>query len=211
LPLVRLVASVPRRPLLLGLMAVLVVATALSAAAPTYELLFAARVATALSQAVFWGIVAPVAAGMFPVHVRGRVMAVVFTGGSVGPMLGVPGGTWLGQTAGWQAAFLAFAALGLLARVTLVFALPPKPTRNEHAGRGTTPDVRQYTLVFVTSVLAVGGFFAAFTYTSAFVTMVAGMSAGLLGPVLLARGLADFGGIAAGGVLSDRNQRLAVI
>ncbi|GAA2148334.1 MFS transporter [Glycomyces algeriensis] len=211
LPLVRLVANVPRRPLLLALMAVLVAATALSAAAPTYELLFAARVATALSQAVFWGIVAPVAAGMFPAHVRGRVMAVVFTGGSIGPMLGVPAGTWLGQAADWQTAFLAFAGLGMISLLTLVLALPAKPTRNEHAGRGTTPDARQFALVLVTSSLAVAGFFAAFTYTSTFVTVVAGMSAALLGPLLLARGLADFGGIAAGGALSDRNQRLAVI
>ncbi|MBO3734348.1 MFS transporter [Glycomyces niveus] len=211
LPLVKLTARVPRRPLLLALMAVLVAATALSAAAPTYELLFAARVATALSQAVFWGIVAPAAAGMFPAHVRGRVMAVVFTGGSIGPMLGVPAGTWLGQAATWQAAFLAFAGLGMLALLTLVLALPASPVRNEHAGRGTTPDARQFTLVLVTSSLAVAGFFAAFTYTSAFVTVVAGMSAALLGPLLLARGLADFGGIAAGGALSDRNQRLAVI
>ncbi|MQM27352.1 MFS transporter [Glycomyces albidus] len=210
LPLVKLVADVPRRPLLLALMAVLVGATALSAAAPTYELLFAARVATALSQSVFWGIVAPVAAGMFPAHVRGRVMAVVFTGGSIGPMLGVPAGTWLGQATTWQTAFLAFAGLGLLALLTLVIALPSKPIRNEHSGRGTTPDTRQYTLLLVTAALAVAGFFSAFTYTSTFVTAVAGMSAALLGPLLLARGLADFGGIAAGGALSDRNQRLAV-
>jgi MFS transporter, DHA1 family, inner membrane transport protein len=211
LPLVKLTANVPRRPLLLVLMAVLVAATALSAAAPTYELLFAARVATAFSQAVFWGIVAPVAAGMFPAHVRGRVMAVVFTGGSIGPMLGVPAGTWLGQAANWQTAFLAFAGLGMIALLTLVLALPSSPVRNEHAGHGTTPDARQFTLVLVTSTLAVAGFFAAFTYTSTFVTVVAGMSAALLGPLLFARGLADFGGIAAGGALSDRNQRLAVI
>jgi predicted MFS family arabinose efflux permease len=211
LPLVKLTANVPRRPLLLALMAVLVAATALSAAAPTYELLFAARVATALSQAVFWGIVAPAAAGMFPAHVRGRVMAVVFTGGSIGPMLGVPAGTWLGQAANWQTAFLALAGLGTLALLTLLLALPASPVQNEHAGRGTTPDTRQFMLVLVTSTLAVAGFFAAFTYTSTFVTVVAGMSAALLGPLLLARGLADFAGIAAGGALSDRNQRLAVI
>jgi MFS transporter, DHA1 family, inner membrane transport protein len=211
LPLVKLTGNVPRRPLLLALMAVLVAATALSAAAPTYELLFAARVATALSQAVFWGIVAPAAAGMFPVHVRGRVMAVVFTGGSIGPMLGVPAGTWLGQAVNWQTAFLALAGLGMLALLTLLLALPASPVQNEHAGRGTTPDARQFTLVLVTSTLAVAGFFAAFTYTSTFVTVVAGMSAALLGPLLLARGLADFAGIAAGGALSDRNQRLAVI
>lgn len=211
LPLVKLVERWPRRPLLLALLGLLVVATALSAAAPGYGLLLAARAVTALSQAVFWAIVAPIAAGMFPIHVRGRAMAVVFTGGSIGPMLGVPAGTWLGQQAGWQIAFLALAGLGGLAFLIAAVAVPSRPTRNEHAGRGTTPDRRRYALVLVTSVFAVAGFFAVFTYTSTFVTAVAGMSAALLGPLLLARGLADFGGIAVGGVLSDRNQRLAVI
>lgn len=209
LPLVKLAARIPRRPLLLVLMAVMVVATACSAAASAYGLLFAARAATALSQAVFWGVVGPVAAGMFPLRMRGRVLAVVYTGGSIGPMLGVPGATWLGQRAGWEAAFLALAAMGLLALVTIAVALPSRPTRNEHAGRGTTPDARRFALVLATTVLAVAGFFTVYTYTSTFITSVAGMSAAALAPLLLIRGLADFGGIAAGGILADRDQRLA--
>lgn len=211
LPLVRVVARVPRRPLMLGLMAALVVATALSAAAPGYGLLFGARVLSALSQAVFWAVVAPVAAGMFPVHVRGRVMAVVFTGGSLGPMLGVPAATWLGQAVDWRAAFVALAVLSLLAFAALAAVMSSSEAEHGHAGRGTTPDARRFALVLVTTVLGVAGFFTIFTYTSTFMTEVAGMSAALLGPLLLARGLADFGGIAAGGYLSDRNQRLAVI
>jgi predicted MFS family arabinose efflux permease len=211
LPLVRAVARVPRRPLMLVLMATMVVATALSAAAPAYGLLFAARVLSALGQAVFWAVVAPVASGMFPVHVRGRVMAVVFTGGSLGPMLGVPGATWLAQALDWRAAFVALAALGLLSLLALAAAMPSSPVEHEHAGRGTSPDARRFALVLATSVLAVAGFFTVFTYTSTFVTEVAGISAALLGPLLLTRGVVDFGGIAVGGWLSDRNQRLAVI
>ena len=210
LPMVRVVAAVPRRPLILGLMVVLVTGTAVSAAAPGYGLLFVARVLTALSQAVFWAVVAPVAVGMFPAHVRGRVTAVVFTGGSLGPMLGVPAGTWLGQVAGWRVTFLALAALGLLALLTLAVAMPPTPAFHEHAGRGTTPDARRYALVLATTALSVAGFFAVFTYTSTFITAVAGIPAALLGPLLVARGVADFGGVAGGGILSDRDQRLAV-
>jgi predicted MFS family arabinose efflux permease len=210
LPLVRAVARVPRRPLMLGLMAAMAVGTAVSAAAPDYGLLFAARVLTALSQAVFWAVVAPVAAGMFPAHVRGRVTAVVFTGGSLGPMLGVPAGTWLGQVAGWRATFVALSALGLLALLTLAAAMPASTAWHEHAERGTSPDTRRYALVLATTTLSVAGFFAVFTYTSAFVTAVAGMPAALLGPLLVARGVADFGGITVGGFLSDLNQRLAV-
>ncbi|MEV4299861.1 MFS transporter [Microbispora rosea] len=210
LPLVRVVARVPRRPLMLGLLAAMAVGTAVSAAAPDYGLLLGARVLTALSQAVFWGVVAPVAAGMFPANVRGRVTSVVFTGGSLGPMLGVPAGTWLGQGAGWRATFVALSALGLLALLTLAAAMPGGAALHEHAERGTSPDTRRYVLVLATTTLSVAGFFAVFTYTSTFVTAVAGMPAALLGPLLVARGVADFGGTTAGGFLSDRNQWLAV-
>jgi MFS transporter, DHA1 family, inner membrane transport protein len=211
LPLVRLLARVPRRPLILGLMALMVVSTALSAAAQDFGMLLTARVVTALSQAVFWGVVAPVAAGMFPSHVRGRVMAVVFTGGSIGPMLGVPAGTWLAQVAGWRSVFAALSVLGLIAFVTLAAALRIGTAHEDHADRGTTPNVRRYVLVLATNTLAVAGFFAVFTYTSEFIVVVAAMPAVLLGPLLLARGVADFGGIAAGGVASDRNQFLATV
>ncbi|MGK5447106.1 MFS transporter [Streptomyces radiopugnans] len=211
LPLARAVAQVPRRPLMLGLMAVLVAATALSAMAPGYGMLFAARVLTALSQAVFWAVAAPVAAGMFPARIRGRVIAVVFTGGSLGPMLGVPAGTWLGQEVGWRVTFLALAALGLLAFLTLAAAMSATPAWHEHAERGTSPDARRYALVLATTALSVAGFFAVFTYTSTFVTAVAGIPAALLGPLLVARGVADFGGVTVGGLLSDRDQRLAVL
>ncbi|GAB3998696.1 MFS transporter [Glycomyces albus] len=210
LPLVRLVQRVPHRPLMLALMAVMVFSTIISAAAPGYAVLFASRVATALSQAVFWGVVAPVAAGMFPAHVRGRVMAVVFTGGSIGPMLGVPAGAWIGQVFGWRWVFVALAGLGLLALLTMTAVLRTNPEQHDHAERGTTPDARRYALVLATNVLAVAGFFAVFTYTSEFVTAVAAMPVALLGPLLLARGVADFGGIALGGIVSDRNQRIAV-
>ncbi|KAK1177878.1 MFS transporter [Streptomyces sp. NBS 14/10] len=210
LPLAWAVARVPRRPLLLGLMAVLVAATAVSAMTPGYGSLFTARLLTALSQAVFWAVVTPVAAGMFPAHVRGRVTAVVFTGGSLGPMLGVPAGTWLGQEASWRLTFLALAALGLLALLTLAVAMPASPAYHEHAGRGTTPDARRYALVLAVTTLSVAGFFTLFTYTSTFVTVVAGIPAALLSPLLVARGLADFGGVTVGGYLSDRDQRLSV-
>ncbi|MFD8386662.1 MFS transporter [Streptomyces sp. NPDC059679] len=210
LPLAWAVARVPRRPLLLGLMAVLVAATAVSAVTPGYGLLFTARLLTALSQAIFWAVVTPVAAGMFPVHVRGRVTAVVFTGGSLGPMLGVPAGTWLGQEASWRVTLLALAGLGLLALLTLAVGMPASPAYHEHAGRGTTPDARRYALVLAVTTLSVAGFFALFTYTSTFVTVVAGIPAALLSPLLVARGLADFGGVTVGGYLSDRDQRLSV-
>ena len=127
IPLTQLTRRVPRRPLLSGLLAVFVLATWVSAAASSYGVLLAARVVTALSQALFWSVVVPTAAGLFRPQVRGRVVAVVLGGSSLAAVAGLPMGTWLGQLAGWRTAFLALSGVGLGAMVA---------RRTVPAGRG---------------------------------------------------------------------------
>ncbi|MFY1575926.1 MFS transporter [Verrucosispora sp. WMMD703] len=210
-PLTYLTQRVPRRRLLTVLLGVLVIATLVSAAARDYQVLLWARVVVALTQALFWAVVAPAAAGMFPLRVRGKVTAVVFAGASLGPMLGVPAGTWLGQQLGWRAAFLALAGLALAAFVAIVTLMPSTPMMATHAFTGTSPDTRRYVTVVLATALSVGGLFTAFTYTAVFLTDVTGFAPAAVGLLLLARGLADFAGISVGGIASDRNQRAAML
>jgi predicted MFS family arabinose efflux permease len=102
IPLTTLTRGVPRRALLCTLLALYVLSALASAAAGSYAGLMAARVVTALSQAAFWSVVVPVAAGLFPAEVRGRALAVVFGGASLAAVIGVPVGTWVGQHFGWR-------------------------------------------------------------------------------------------------------------
>jgi DHA1 family inner membrane transport protein len=210
IPLTYVTRNVPRRRLMIVLVGVLVLANLLSAASPSYPFLLGARLLAALSQAIFWAVVAPVVAAMFDVTVRGRVNAVVFAGASLGPMLGVPAGTWIGQQHGWRAAFLALAALALVAFTALALRMPPVEVAATHAATGTNPDRRRYAILVAVTTLSVAGLYASFTYTEMFLTQVTGFAAAALAPLLLARGIADFGGIAAGGWASDRWQRGAV-
>ena len=101
IPLTRLTQRLPRRSLLLVLVVIFVVATAASAATTTYGMLLAARLVVALSQALFWSIIIPAVASLFDPGVRGRAVSILYAGGSLAAVLGVPAGTWLGQvTAG---------------------------------------------------------------------------------------------------------------
>ncbi|GAA2674403.1 MFS transporter [Actinoplanes palleronii] len=210
-PLTWVTRRMPRRRLVSTLLALLVVATVASALAPSYGVLLGVRVVVALTQALFWAVVGPIVSAMFEVRVRGRVNAVVFAGASLGPMLGVPAGTWIGQQYGWRAAFGALAVLALLAYAMVVFLMPRIEVANTHAATGTTPDARRYAVVVVVTTLSVAGLYTAFTYTELFLTTVTGFAAGALGPLLLARGVADFAGIAAGGAATDRWQRGAML
>ena len=107
LPLTHVTRRIARRPLLIGLMALFTLANLGSALAPDYGLLLASRIVTALVHALFWAVVTVVAAGLFAPAVRGRVLAVVNGAASFALVAGVPAGTWIGQEAGWRAAFWA--------------------------------------------------------------------------------------------------------
>src|SRR6202007_127297 len=64
IPLTRLTQRINRRLLLCGLLAGFVAATAASALAQDYQLLLGSRLATALSQALFWAVVTPATAAL---------------------------------------------------------------------------------------------------------------------------------------------------
>jgi len=204
-PLTRLTQRWPRRRLLGTLLFVFALATALSAAAPNYPSLVAARVAAALSQAVFWAAVLPAAAGLFRAELRGRALAVLFAGSSAAPLLGVPGGTWLGQQIGWRYAFLLLAGLGLAVLAMIALAMPDARADGSDATHGTAPDRGRYRLLTVTTALTVTGAFAAFTYLIPFLTDVTGVSAAAIGPLLFLRGVAGLIGALIGGLLPGRS------
>jgi len=210
LPLTLLATRISRRPLILSLLSILVASTLASALAPGYWPLFASRIVTALAQAMFWPVAAALAAGLFPIGQRGRATAVIFTGGSLGPMLGVPLATWLGQWGGWRFAFGTITGLELLALIGALCAIPASPAHREPARRGDDPSVARYVQVLLITALTVAGLYAFFTYTASFLTVVTAFPAAAIGPALIVRGVGDLGGTVVGGYLSDRDERLGI-
>jgi MFS transporter, DHA1 family, inner membrane transport protein len=211
IPLTYLTRAVPRRVLLTALLAGYVASSLGSALAGSYGTLVATRVVTALGQAVFWSVVVPVAAGLFPAEVRGRALAVVFGGGSVAAVAGVPVGTWVGQHLGWRWSFALLAVAGAVALVALAATLPPDRARLvDPTGPGSEPDRRRFWALIAMTALATTGAFTFFTYLSPYLTDAVGLSAGLLSIVLLLRGLAGIGGVALAGPLVDARPRLAI-
>jgi predicted MFS family arabinose efflux permease len=210
-PLTRLTHRIPRRRLLTALLALYALATALSALAPNYPTLLTARVGIALTQAVFWAVITPAAAALFPAGRRGRVVSVLFAGSSIAGLVGVPAGTWLGQQAGWRASFLVLSGLGLVILAVIAGLMPDVRADQNGAGRGTAPDRGRYWSLVVTTTLAVTGAFAAFTYINPFLTEVTGFAESAIGPVLLARGVAGLAGVLVAGFLVDRYGWLTMV
>ncbi|MER5478553.1 MFS transporter [Streptomyces sp. NPDC002734] len=210
-PLTYATRRVPRRPLLLGLMALFVAASLASAAAPTFGLLLASRAVTALVHAVFWAVVTVTATGLFPVAVRGRVVAMVFGATSLATVLGVPAGSWIGQQAGWRVAFLVLGGIGLAALLTVVLCLPSTDGAQAAAAEDRAPDRARYVVLVLTIVLVMTGLGAAFTYTVPFLLEVSGFSTEAISPLLLLRGAAGVAVLFLAGRLADRHPRPATV
>jgi DHA1 family inner membrane transport protein len=210
-PLTHWTRLVPRRWLLSVLLMVFVLATVMSVVTSSYAVLLVARVATALSQALFWAVAVTTAAGLFSPRMRGRVISVLVTGSSFGIILGVPTGTWLGQQAGWRMAFLALSGLGLLALLAVISLVPTVPPGRGHAAFGTAPDARRFWIVAVTTSLVILGHFTCFTYITVFLTEVSGFTSQAISPLLLLSGVTAIAGTLASGVLTHRGPRTAMI
>jgi MFS transporter, DHA1 family, inner membrane transport protein len=206
-PLTRATHQIPRRYLLCGLLAVFVLATLGSTVAPTIELLMATRVVSALAHAVFWAVVVVTAAGLFSPQARGRVVAAVFAATSVATVLGVPAGAWLGERAGWRAAFLVLTCLGLVALGAIAALLPNTLSGQGHAVTATEPDRHRYIVLLASAGLAVTGLSVATTYTVPFLLEVPQYSGEAVGPLLFLRGAAGIVAVVGFGAWLGRRPR----
>ena len=211
IPLTQVTRRVPRRWLLAGTLCVFAGSTLMAALAPGYSFLLAARLVTGLTQAMFWSVVIPAAAGLFPAQVRGRVVARLAIGTSLAPVVGVPAGTWLGQQAGWRAPLLVMAAVSLAAAVTVTVLVPTVAPREQSTARGSAPHRGRYAVLVIVTILGVTGFLTTYTYITPFLLDVSRFPPVALGPLLLSGGVAGLAGTLAVGAFLDRRPRAALV
>lgn len=211
IPLTRLTRKVPRRALMAVLLAVFVAGDAFCAVSDSYAALLLSRLLVAVAQALVWAVASPAAASIVDEGVQGRAVAVVNAGSALGPVLGVPAGTYIGQLLGWRSAFLFLAVLGLVVLIGVLVTLPPARATADRAERGSDPDrVRFMTTVVVTG-LAVTGAYAVFTYVTPFIGDVTDLPASADGALLLLRGIAGFAGAVFVGLVVDRVPWVTVV
>ncbi|MET8824998.1 MFS transporter [Streptomyces sp. NPDC004610] len=209
-PLAHAVRAVPRRQVLTGVLAAPVVASLAAAFAPSYGVLLAARLVTALGQALFWAVMGPVSVGLFPARVRGRVIGALSVAGSPALVLGVPAGTWLGRAGGWPVPVALLALLGLASLVTVAALLPTSRPDEEPAAFAPRPDRRRFAVVLIAGALSATGAFAGFTYLVAFLGEVGRFSPGAVNALLVVFGVACLAGVTLTGVLLDRRPGAAL-
>lgn len=205
---------VPRKTVLLALMAIFTVGNIACALAPDYAMLMTARVITSLAHGTFFGVGAVVATGLVPPEKRASAIALMFTGLTAATLLGVPAGAWLGLNFGWRSTFWAVAAIGVLAFAVLAIFVPRSRAESQHVPLRDELAVLarpQVLLGLAMTVLGYAGVFVVFTYIQPLLTRVTGVSEASVSPILLLFGAGLAAGNILGGKLADRALMPAVV
>jgi predicted MFS family arabinose efflux permease len=185
-----------RRWLLCGLLAMLTAANLASALAPSMPWLLGARMLVGICIGGIWAIAGGLAGRIVPPQSVGTATAIIFGGVAVASVLGVPLGAFIGDLAGWRAAFGAMAAGCAAVLLLVALALPPLPaprslSARQLAAQLANPAVR---LGLAITLFLVAGHFMAYTFVRPLLQSHAGFGQPWIGPLLFAYGAAGVAG-----------------
>ena len=205
--LTALTGKLPRKWLLVGLMALFTVGNLLAWQAPGYESLIVARILTGLAHGVFFSVGSTIATGLVAKEKAASAIAIMFSGLTVALVTDVPLGTWIGQVFGWRETFLVVSLLGLVAMVGSILLVPgnlPKGAASSVREQLSVLTKKPLLLVYAKTALGYGGAFTAFTFLAPILQQVSGFSAGAVSLILLVYGVSVAVGNIWGGKLADR-------
>ncbi|QIQ04088.1 MFS transporter [Streptomyces liangshanensis] len=207
IPLATATAGWRRKRLLLTAMAGFAAANTVTAVSSHYPLTMAARFVAGVAAGLAWALLAGYARRLAPDHLQGRAIAVVMTGIPVALALGVPAGTFLGDTVGWRVAFWVMTVVAVVLLGWIAVAVPDRPGQRRE---GRTPVLRTLgvpgvaPVLFVTLVLVLAHT-VLYTYIATFLDRI-GMG-GSTDVVLLVFGAASLLSIWIVGVHIQRRLR----
>lgn len=205
--LTALTGKLPRKQLLMGLMALFTVGNLVAWLAPNYETLVMARLLTGLAHGVFFSVGSTIATSLVSKEKAASAIAIMFGGLTVALVTGVPLGTLIGQHFGWRESFLAVSLLGVIALVSSMILVPrniAQPPATSLAQQAAVMINPRLLLIYAITALGYGGIFTTFTFLAPMMQSLAGFSPTAVSGVLLGYGIAVAIGNIWGGRLADR-------
>jgi DHA1 family inner membrane transport protein len=191
-----LLGHLPRRRLLLGGLALTTLGTALSALAPGYPLLFAARVLTALGAAAIGPVASALGSSLVPPAQQGKALATVFLGMTLSSVISVPASAWLAVHAGWREMLGAVALLDAAVALAVLLGVPAGEPGQRLALRDLLGLLRRPALPAAVAVmlLQMSGLFATYTMVVPLLRERFAMPGAAVSAALAVFGLAGVGG-----------------
>ncbi|USD42325.1 MFS transporter [Vibrio sp. SCSIO 43135] len=196
-----------RKHVLLAVMSLFVAGNILAWQAPGYTTLVTARILTGLAHGVFFSIGATIATGLVAKDKAASAIAIMFTGLTVALVTGVPLGTYIGQTFGWQSTFLIVAILGLIALIGSALLVPSnlkQPPAAKLSAQIKVLTQPRLLLVYAITALGYGGTFTAFTFLAPILESISGFDANAISLIMLVYGVSVAVGNIWGGKMADK-------
>ncbi len=206
-------ARMSQTTLAFGLLGVFILGTLASACMPSFGSLTVARFIAALPHGAYFGVASLLAARLMGPGKQGRGIALALSGLTIANVIGVPLATWLGQLAGWRAAYVFVAgifAVTLLLALAFLPRVPGNPERTPGRELVALRNPRIWIMIGVGAV-GFGGFFAVYSYISEVTTRVVGMPATAVPAVLACIGVGMTLGNVLGGWASDRHLSRTIV
>lgn len=208
-----IVTRFPRNRVMVILVAALLVCNTLTVIAPTFELVALTRFLSGLPHGAFFGMSTIVASELLGPSRRGWGVAMVMSGLTIANVVGVPGGTFLGQFLGWRAAYVVVAVVFAIALVMCALFIPARPGDK---GRSFLQELGVFRIpqVWVTvaiGAIGFGAFFSVYSYVSTLMTEVSGGAEWTVPVGLVAIGLGMVAGNILGGRLADISVKRTLI
>lgn len=210
----------PRHGLIIIVLVIFALSSVLTAIAPTYELVVAARVLGGVAHGLFWSVVGAYAAHLVPKAQIGRAVSITVAGGTLAFVFGVPLGTAAGHLLGWR---LSFAALGVLMLIgaALVWKFLPPVARHSTGTTDAAVSVPQggrrdvtipavVLICFITGITMIGHY-SFYTYIAPFLLDGLGVGVSQLAPVLFAYGIAGAIGLLLVGTVFGPRPSLGLV
>ncbi|QNG99964.1 MFS transporter [Pseudomonas sediminis] len=199
--------KIPRRYLLIGLMAIFTLGNLMSALATDYTSLLIARVVTSLNHGAFFGVGSIVAASVVAPDKRAGAVAAMFMGLTLATIGGVPLATWFAEVFGWRTAFAGITGLGVLAMLALWFALPNVPLPKSD---GVLAEIRvlgrgPVLAALALTVIGSSAMFTVFTYIAPILSSETQASTAFITAMLVLYGIGLTLGNVWGGKAADRS------
>lgn len=195
-----------RKNLLLAIMISFIVGNTIAAIAPTFIILLAGRIISALAHGLFMTIASVVAADVVAPNKRASAIAIMFTGLTVATVTGVPLGTYIGQILNWRSSFIFLVLLGVIGLIGSWILVPNNLSKSQPSdAKGFIRILKQPKLILIILITALGygATYPVYTYISSILSEQMGWSEGAIVIILVVYGLAVAIGNTVGGRLAN--------
>ncbi|MDP9971887.1 putative MFS family arabinose efflux permease [Variovorax paradoxus] len=198
---------------LAGSLLVFSLCSLLSAWAPSFAVLMALRMPSALLHPVFFALAFAAAVSLYPPERATHATAMAFVGTSMGLVLGVPLTTWIEARVSYEASFMFCAAVNLMAALGL-WAMLPKGTTTRPSSHGQSLAILRKPAVWLALAMTVCVFaamFSVYSYAAEYLARETGQDGETISMLLVVFGVGGVLGNLLAGRWLGRSRALTVL